>query len=103
MVKDSNPKNLSRMQESLRAIPVFPARSRIARRVVMKEDQGRAAITHGRCKYLTRVHNGCAQAADRYEHFAYQLVFGIQVQGEEMFSAGGEESSSVSMIKLPAV
>ena len=80
MIQNSNAKDLSGMNQSLCAVSILSAGSRIPGRVVMNEYQSSAAISDRRSKNLSWVYHRCAQAADGHQDLAYKLVFRIQVQ-----------------------
>ncbi len=88
MVQYPDAQDLSGMDESLGAISVFSAGRRITGWVIVDEDKSRRAVAYGRSKHFTRMDDGCAEASNRDQHLAYQLILGVEVQREKVLFVG---------------
>ncbi len=103
VIEDSDSEDLAGPVEPLSALAVLPAWRRIAGGMIVQENESRTAVFHRRSKNFPGVDDRCAEATNGNEDIPDQLVFGIQMKGEEILSVGAEKSCSIALKEIPAV
>lgn len=75
----------ARFDHSFRDFDIFPARRRIAGRMIMDRNEACRRTTDGFPKYVARVNNRCIEPSDKQRFLRNDLIFCIQVQADEVF------------------
>jgi hypothetical protein len=103
MIQDANAQYFARPAQSLGAIEILPAGCGVTGWMIMEENEGCRTVAYRWREDLTRMHYGRAQAADRHQDLANQLVFRVEVQRHEIFSTCSKELGPVAQEKVPAI
>jgi len=103
MVQNANAQDPAGARKPLRTLAIFATGSGISRRMVVQENQRRRAVAHRRGKDLPGMHDRCAQTPYRYQDLADELIFRIEVQGNEMFAVGSKKLCPVAQEEIAAI
>ena len=85
-VEKTNPENFSCLLQARGHVVVLAARTWIARRMVVKNDQSDRPSENGGLKNFSWVHERCSGGADRNNRMSDGLVAGVEVERNEVLS-----------------
>jgi hypothetical protein len=85
VIETANPENLSCLTEPLSAFPVLPAWSWVPRRMIMQKQNSGTAVSNCRGKYFPWMYHAGTQTPNGNQNLSDELIFGIEVQGYEVF------------------